>query len=462
MTSSPTRRVLFICHNHPSVRPGGAEGYALEVHQALREVPGWSPVFLARGGPPVGHSGRNHEGTLIAPVDGRDDEYFIFTDGYTYDWLNGGITDKDFYTHHLAAFLADVRPDVVHVQHVNFLGYDMLRTIRDVLPDAPIVFTLHEYTAICHRDGQMLRTLEDELCERASPRRCHECFPHFSAQQFFMRTRLIQSHLQLVDLFVSPSRFLIERYVEWGIPRDRIVHEENGRALPPRGELAEQRTRDRFAFFGQASAYKGLDVVLEAFRLLAADDAGPSSVLDLVNRRNGGLAPTNNVAGPSGPARPHLYVHGANLDLQSSEHQSRVAALADATAADVTWVGRYRQEQLPALMEAVDWVIVPSIWWENAPLVIQEALHFGRPVICSDIGGMAEKVRNGIDGLHFRAGDARDLARVIRHAASSSELWPSLHAGTGPAYAMHDHVAWLVDVYDRLAAARTKEVARAN
>ena len=79
----------------------------------------------------------------------------------------------------------------------------------------------------------------------------------------------------------------------------------------------------------------------------------------------------------------------------------------------MTLVGRYDHQRSAALMRNIDWVIVPSIWWENSPLVIQEAFMYGRPVICSDIGGMAEKVRDGVDGLHFRAGDAQDLADTI-------------------------------------------------
>ncbi len=58
-------------------------------------------------------------------------------------------------------------------------------------------------------------------------------------------------------------------------------------------------------------------------------------------------------------------------------------------------------------MQSVDAVLVPSIWWENSPVVIQEALANGRPVICSDIGGMAENVRPGHDGFHFEAGNPR-------------------------------------------------------
>ena len=73
-------------------------------------------------------------------------------------------------------------------------------------------------------------------------------------------------------------------------------------------------------------------------------------------------------------------------------------------------------------MARIDWVVVPSIWWENGPLVILEAFQHGRPVICSDIGGMSEKVTDGVNGLHFRRGDPRDLAR--RDAARGRDARP--------------------------------------
>ena len=99
---------------------------------------------------------------------------------------------------------------------------------RRLLPDVPIFYTLHEYLPICHRDGQMLRT-NGELCTHASPRRCNECFPAIPPQDFFLRERFIKSHLEHVDMFLAPSQFLLERYVDWGIPRDRIRFEDYGR-----------------------------------------------------------------------------------------------------------------------------------------------------------------------------------------------------------------------------------------
>ena len=86
----------------------------------------------------------------------------------------------------------------------------------------------------------------------------------------------------------------------------------------------------------------------------------------------------------------------------------------------MTLAGKYDHDDLPRLMAEIDWVVVPSRWWENSPLVIQEAFLHGRPVICSDIGGMAEKVTDGVDGLHFRVGDPRSLARDDRSGPRST------------------------------------------
>jgi glycosyltransferase involved in cell wall biosynthesis len=75
------------------------------------------------------------------------------------------------------------------------------------------------------------------------------------------------------------------------------------------------------------------------------------------------------------------------------------------------------------LIAAVDWVVVPSIWWENSPLVIQEAFAHRRPVICSNIGGMAEKDRWGRDGFHFQVNDPFELASLMVRLAADVDVW---------------------------------------
>src|SRR5439155_375391 len=154
--------------------------------------------------------------------------------------------------------------------------YDMIRQVRNTLPESPIVYTLHEYLPICHRQGQMVRRVNDEeLCDQESPQRCHQCFPDISPQAFYLRKRFIQSHLSVVDLFLAPSRFLRDRYIAWGIPEEKIRFEEYGRqplapiSLTPRsppaaggergvrGERVEESVRNRFGYFGQLTPFKG-------------------------------------------------------------------------------------------------------------------------------------------------------------------------------------------------------------
>ena len=419
------RSVLYVVHNHPVVRAGGSEVYALGLYDAMRANATWEPTLLARSGPPMSRTDHSHDGTRIAGVNGDPGQYFFFTDLGEYDWLNATMRPKALYTDSLRQFLLAHQPDVVHFQHTLLLGYEAIRETRNTLPDAAIVYTLHEFVPICNNDGQMIRTFDDELCEEASPRRCHECFPDISPQTFYLRQRFIRAHLDLVDLFVAPSKFLLERYVQWGIPREKIVFEENGstaaRPLPTKQEQEKATPRPRLGFFGQLTQYKGAHVLLEAMRRLA--DEG----IDV-----------------------ELALHGSNLELQTQGYRHELELLLAETEGNVHMLGAYTREQLPGLMANVDWVVVPSIWWENSPLVIQEAFLHGRPVICSDIGGMAEKVVDGVNGLHFRARDSADLAATIRRAVTTPGLRAKLRRGIPKPHTMDVHVAVLTRLYEDL------------
>jgi glycosyltransferase involved in cell wall biosynthesis len=413
-------KVLFVSHNHPAVQPGGAEQYALEFYEALRGSEDIEPFFLARAPVPDPALSPRQGHTKIASVNDDPNQYFIHTDTASWNWLFDRSNDKDALNGAYRDLLQAIEPDVVHFQHTLFIGYDAIRVTRNALPDAPILYTLHDFIPICHRNGQMVRTIHNRLCREASPRRCYECFPQHSPQLFFMRERFVKSQLSLVDRFVAPSHFLMQRYIEWGIPADRIMFEDYGRL--PVEPVADERTdqgtpRNRFSLFGQFTPFKGADLLLEAMKNLGDDFKG------------------------------HLWIRGANLEVQSQEFQDRFKPLLEETRKTVTVGGSYNRSQLATLMAGIDWVVVPSIWWENSPLVIQEAFLHGRPVICSDIGGMAEKVTNEVDGLHFRRGDAEHLAEVIERAATTPGLWEQLHAGIPPVHAMGDHVNNMTAVY---------------
>lgn len=247
------------------------------------------------------------------------------------------------------------------------------------------------------------------LCREATPDDCHACFPEHSSAEFWLRKRYIQRNFEGVDHFVTPSEFLKARYVGWGLDRQRISVIENGQPpcarIPPRA-LREGELRGRFGFFGQINPYKGLDILLQAISLVPADLQG----------------------------KLQLEVHGANLEAQAPEFRARLQAPLERLQANgmLRWAGPYDREQLAGRMGGVDWVMVPSIWWENSPLVIQEAFSLGRPVICSGVGGMAEKVRDKVDGLHVEPGNPVAWAAAMAAAAESPTLWERLSGNIGP------------------------------
>jgi glycosyltransferase involved in cell wall biosynthesis len=428
------RKVLYVCHGHPRIRPGGAEAYALELYEAMRDSRHFEPLLLARTGKPHSKIDRYHEGTLLTGVDGDPNQYFLYTDYSEFDWFLGTTRNREVITRYFSDFLAAYRPDVLHFQHTLFIGYEAIRAARNLLPESPIIYTLHEFLPICHRQGQMLRVGSEEPCSEESPRRCHECFPDIAPQEFFIRKRFIQEQLSLVDLFLAPSRFLRDRYVDWGIPIEKIVVEDYGRLpVTERAEPEDRPDRNRLAFFGQLSHYKGINVLLEAMKRLV--ERGVDA---------------------------QLAVHGANLELQPQDFVDDFHSLLAATEENVTLAGAYAPEDLPALLARTDFVVVPSIWWENSPLVIQEAFLHRRPVICGDIGGMAEKVTDGIDGLHFRARDPDSLAATIERAVGTPGLWETLRDGIEGAHAMDEHVERLSGLYEELLERRRDERAEGD
>jgi glycosyltransferase involved in cell wall biosynthesis len=421
-------KVLYVVHNHPAVRPGGAEGYALELYEALRTDGSFEPILVARVGPEGNAAGAVHPGTRFGALNADPGQHSVFTHTAHFDFFWMTSRDKTLYTRDFRRFLLAHRPDVVHFQHTHFIGYDLVSTVRQTLPDVPIVYTLHEFLPICHRNGQMLRVGSDEPCLEASPRSCHECFPAIPPQDFFMRAKLIQAHLEHVDRFLCPSRFLLERYADWGLPRAKMRHLNLGRSLPEPVHEGSRSSRARIGFFGQVNHYKGVNVLLDAMGRLVDDGVDA-----------------------------HCWLFGANLDIQPEAFQAEFRERFDRVEARVTMVGHYRAEDLPRLMAGIDWVVVPSIWWENRPLVIQEAHHYGRPVLCSDIGGMAEHVKHEVDGLHFRAGDPQSLASTLERAIGTPGLWDRLRRGIAPVPTIEDHAAELGRTYLQLLEPITNE-----
>ena len=396
------QRILVMAHAHPDFSLGGGEIAAYNLFNAYREDTDVQDAwFLARA-----DRGRGATGQISLR---RPNEYLW--EQAVHDWHRMKALHQESVVTWFADLIRALKPTAVHTHHYAHLGLEYLRVIKQVDPNIKILMTLHEYMAICRNQGQMIKTGSFRLCSRSSPDDCSRCFADTTAEDFWLRKHYFMSHFDLVDQFVSPSEFLKQRYVDWGLSADKITVIENGQAdeapLPPR-PLAAGETRNRFGFFGQITPYKGLDVVLEALALLNEEDSD----------------------------KIVLEVHGANLELQPEEYRQKVERLRAPLMERgvVQWVGPYQPHELRRRMAGVDWVVVPSIWWENSPMVIQEAFVCGRPLVVSDIGGMKEKVRDGGDGVHACVGNALQWKAALKSCAMSPTKHDLLLAGiTRPA-----------------------------
>jgi glycosyltransferase involved in cell wall biosynthesis len=424
--------VLVVSHGHPGFSLGGAEIAAYNLHKGLNKTGEAQSRFLARVGYPV----VRHSGTALMSLRQKEDEFLYHADEYDHFLISNRNTEeveRDF-----LRVLRDLKPDVVHFHHFIGLGLETIYAVRGVLPDCVIVITFHEFLSICNHHGQMVKTSSTKLCHRASPSDCNACFPEISPARFLLREHFVRGLLDVADYFVSPSQFLVDRYVDWGLDPSRFIVIENGldiaQPTPPRDLPSRKSRRSRFAYFGQITQFKGVDVLLDAVTRI------PDAVW-------------GNDA--------QLMIFGGNLERQPKPFQEKIEKLVERAGRRVRFYGAYQNSEMPRLMQAIDWTIIPSIWWENSPIVIQESFFHGRPMICSNIGGMAEKITDGVDGLHFRVGSSEDLVDRMVEALTDPALWDRLRASIRRPISFEECARQHLDLYRDLAAGKTASISSA-
>jgi glycosyltransferase involved in cell wall biosynthesis len=190
---------------------------------------------------------------------------------------------------------------------------------------------------------------------------------------------------------IALSHFLADIHVQAGIPAGRVVYSPQGNhatssaAIPriARGSEALQLT-----YMGQIAEHKGVHVLIDAMRILP-------------------------------DARVRVQIYG---DLSSNPDYVRLLRSSSNSDPRIHWMGTFERTELAGIMAQTDAVVVPSLWYENSPNVIFEAFAHGTPVIATDLGGMAELVQSGVNGLLFPVGDSAALATAIRRIADDRQL----------------------------------------
>lgn len=440
-------KVLLVSHDFLPGHPAGTEIYTYQVGSALKQRGHEVHVFTTEkdiGRKNLSVEVREYGGL---PVHELYNNLYYNDFDETWDYPAAAAS--------FGIMLDDLKPDVVHFMHLLYLSVACVEEVKK--RGIPVLYTLHDYWLQCARFGQR-RYLDGSICHEIDFDRCGSCLAGFK----FSQTRaqraagkaiaalrgatgvdlgglarglqrsvaqragkphsidteatpedgersaalaaaakrrdlaLRERILPAVDRFIAPSRFLRERFLEWGIPARQIVHMRTGIDLTKfEGFQKRPAEKTRIAFIGTLAPHKGAHILLDAWDRV---DPGLRAGAEL------------RIFGP--PAHNPAYVAALR------EHAAEVGASLE---------GELARSAVAGALAEIDLLIVPSIWYENSPLIILEALATRTPLAVSDLGGMAELVTPGFTGFHFKMGSDEDLARVLTECLEEPELLARLY-----------------------------------
>ncbi len=318
----------------------------------------------------------------------------------------------------LKKVIDEFKPDMAHAHNV----YGRVTTSAlDVLAGKgiPVVMTLHDYKLVCPSYRFMY---DDRICEdckggrffMAVRNRCHKGSVAASAVYAFESyfNEWLKKYRKNVRFFISPSHFLKDKFVEFGWPKERIKYMSN--FINVSEFSAEYAPGDYILFLGRLSKEKGVGTLVNAF--MATE----------------GLKMPLVIAG-DGPSRTFLE------EVASADKRIR-------------FVGHLSGETLARTTQKAAVVVVPSEWYENAPMSILEAFSYGKPVIGATIGGIPEMIEHGVNGFLFNPGDANSLKRALEQFAAldAARIEAMGRAARGKVERYHSpdlHYQELIDVY---------------
>lgn len=287
----------------------------------------------------------------------------------------------------LAKLIKDFQPDIIHVHNIyHQLSPSVLDAAREA--KVPVVMTLHDYKLICPNYQLLNHGQVCEKCLDGNFWHCFQekCFKDSRSQSFLASLEAVlhkrwQTYWRGVDLFIAPSQFMADKCQAAGWPKDRFRVLINPVPELPAGQ---RQAAGYFLYAGRLSNEKGVDVLLKAL-------AGSSYKLKIAGR------------GPQENALRQLA-----KDLKLSEQ--------------VDFLGQQGREQLAKLLDGAIALTVPSIWYENMPLNILEALGRGCPVVASRIGGIPEIINNQINGWLAEPGDSKSWLAALELASQANQI----------------------------------------
>ena len=323
--------------------------------------------------------------------------------------------------------LLEFRPHVIHIHHTLYLSGELIFIAKQ--QGIPVVLTLHDYWFLCHK----LHMVDSWGNQCSGPRGSAKCALCFLSEKkgalglvnacllgmpLLYRTRYQKKVLDSADFLVVPAGFfrdILSRYLK-SVQKIRIIPYGISTPQTPHSPGLSISKPIRFAYLGTIKPHKGIDILIDAFNALAPEE---SACLDIYGHVKAG----------------DKY----GLEMLQKCHEGRIR-----------FRGSYNNQNVETILKRSDVVIVPSIWRETGPLVALEALANGRPVIASNLGGMAEIIQEGENGFLFTPGNRTSLLERIRAILRRPSILENLTIRLKPKYHIDQNVRSVMDLYEHL------------
>ncbi len=436
----------------------GTETYTLELAQSLKSM-GHNPTILTA--------------ILYGEKSPGGDRFTYEYGGLTVDCIDLNTQPlknfKQLYSRpDLYPVLKDIlqqrKPDIVHVAHLMGHTAVLLEVIRDL--KLPVVATLTDFYGIC--PNSKLISYDGSLCTGPNPRstNCLSCYirehdyeftspkimasliqndltlpwvssllPYIAALPRFAQSPVrgsIRDAIERIDYvralykiyarMITPTDLLHEAYVKnrfypeklkkinFGINQDMVK--------TYRHAMAEVPSSIKFGYIGQITSHKGVDLLIKAFSGLNGKQAS-------------------------------LSIYGSKD--QDAAYMSELNQLSGGRGA-IDFKDTFPKDQLGKVLSEIDVLVIPSRWYENSPLVLLYALATKTPVIVTDMKGMSEFVRNGVNGFTFKKDNAAHLGQIMQQIVDNPAALLQLSKNADYAKDIMDHAGEVLDIYQTVLA----------
>lgn len=313
------------------------------------------------------------------------------------------------------SLINSIKPDIIHFGHLSHLSANLPIIAKEEF-GLPVVYTIHDFWLYCSR-GQMwdewmrvCTKLDEEACIQCLRVKYRACLTEETYREY---RQFMAKVIDCVDVFLSPSEFLRDFFIAQGVPEERIILSNYGfdkKLIRYRKRTFSPNEPITFGFLGRIIPSKGVSQMIDAFSRAETENS-------------------------------RLLIYG---------DAGKYARFLNPSSERIEFKGVFDNREIGSILDGIDVLIVPSLWYENSPLVIQEAFLAGVPVITSDLGGMRELVKHGIDGYTFPAGDVVSLSRLLTSINNDPTILNELSIDTNKVRSIEDDAKSVYEIYRKL------------